>query len=96
MDVVMVKVEGSTKKVKSYQCDCGYFEFDQKTGKAVIEDIESKSKSPLNIRQKVIKISHDRLGTYWNENIIRAVGLKAGQDYFVSVPDKKHILISLK
>ncbi len=96
MEESMVKVEGATKKIKSYQCECGYFKFDQKTGKAVVKEIESKSKSPLNIKQKVIKISHGRLGSYWDENVIRATGLKAGKILFVSVPDKKHILISLE
>lgn len=96
MEEIKVKVEGAVKRVTSYQCDCGYFEFDQKTGKDVIREIESKSKSPLNIRQKFIKISHNRLGNYWDENIIRATDIKAGETFFVSVPDPKHILISLK
>ena len=94
MEEVMVKVEGATKKVKSYQCKCGYFKFDQKTGKAVIKEIESKN--PLKIKHRFIKISHNRIGNYWNENVIRATDIKPGTDFFVSVPDKKHILISLE
>jgi hypothetical protein len=93
MELIEVSVEGATKKVKSYQCDCGYFEFDKKTGKEVIKEIEEKN--PLKIKHRFIKISHDRIGNYWNENVIKATGIKAGGDFLVSVPDKKHILISL-
>lgn len=96
MKKILVDVEGARSKVISYQCSCGYFEFDKKSGNKVIEEIKSKSESPLKIKQKVIKISHNRLGTYFNENIVRSLNLKAGEEIYVTIPDNKHILISIE
>ena len=94
---VAVAVEGATQKVMSYQCiQCDYFEFDEKSGDKVVEEIKTKRISPLNIKQKIIKISHDRLGTYFNENIIRSLELKGGEEIYVTAPDKKTILINIK
>ncbi len=94
---VAVAVEGAKQKVISYQCThCDYFEFDKESGERVVEEVKTKRISPLNIKQKVIKISHDRLGTYFNENVRRSLNLKGGEDIYVSVPDKKHIVITIK
>lgn len=93
---IEVSVEGASGKVKSYQCrKCGYLEFDKKTGKKVIEELKERA-GAISIKQKIIKISHDRLGTYFNENIVRSLELKGGEEIYVTAPDKKTILISIK
>jgi len=33
---------------------------------------------------------------YFNHDVARSVGLKPGQEIYVSVPDKKHIILKLK
>jgi hypothetical protein len=49
----------------------------------------------LNIKQKIVKLSQDRLGIYFNKNVVRSLHLKKGEDIFVSVPDKKHIVLEI-
>lgn len=91
---VLVNVAGAEKKVISHQCPgCDFFEFDKNSSREVIEELRE---SPLKIKQKIIKLSKDRLGIYLNSNIIRSLGIKKGEEIFVSVPDKKHILLELK
>ncbi len=93
---VNVIIEGATSNVTSYQCKkCDYAEFEQESANKAILELKLKE-TPLKIKQKVIKLSKDRLGTYFNSNIVRSMGLKAGEDVYVSVPDKKHIIISLE
>ena len=48
------------------------------------------------MKQKIVKISQDRLGVYFNNNIIRSLDLKKGEEIYVSVPDKRHIILELK
>ena len=50
----------------------------------------------LVIKQKIIKLSHNRLGMYINRDIARSLNLKGGEDVYVSVPDKKHLLLNIK
>lgn len=89
---VSVKVEGATKKVTSFQCPkCDYFSFEEKSAKEVIEEL----KSPLTIKQKIIKLSQNRLGLYFNRDVIRSLNLKAGEEIYMAVPDKKHILVRI-
>lgn len=89
---VKVKVEGATKKVTSFQCPkCDYFSFEETSAKEVIEEL----KSPLTIKQKVIKLSQNRLGIYFNRDVVRSLNLKAGEDIYMAVPDKKHILLKI-
>jgi hypothetical protein len=89
-----VKVHGAENKAISYQCpDCDYFEFEPISSKKVIEELRE---TPLKIKQKLVKISQDRLGIYFNNNIIRSLDLKKGEDVYVSVPDKRHIILELK
>ena len=91
---VEVNVEGAKNKALSYQCaKCDYFEFEPDSSKKVIEELRE---TPLKIKQKVIKLSQDRLGMYFNSNIVRSLGLKKGEEIYVSVPDKKRILIELE
>ena len=91
---VEVKVQGAENKVVSYQCpNCDYFEFEPISSKKVIEELRE---TPLKIKQKIVKISQDRLGIYFNNNIIRSLDLKKGEEIYVSVPDKRHIILELK
>ena len=53
------------------------------------------STSPLQLKQKITTISQGRLGLYLNQDLVRSLGLKAGQEVFVSVPDGQHILVRL-
>ena len=97
MEEVEVKVEGARNKVLSYQCPkCGHFEFEKRSADKVVEELKLKEESPLRIRQKVIKLSKDRIGMYFNRDVARSVDLKPGKEIYVSVPDKKHILINLE
>tara|TARA_Y100000310_G_C20459190_1_gene704495 strand:+ start:321 stop:635 length:315 start_codon:yes stop_codon:yes gene_type:complete len=91
---VKVEIQGAKSRVMSYQCQkCDYFEFEQKSSKKVIEELRA---TPLKIKQKVIKLSQDRLGIYFNRDVVRCLDLKKGEDIYVSVPDKKHIVLELK
>ncbi len=49
--------------------------------------------SPLTIKHTIVKVSKDRLGMYFNANIVRSLGLKKGEVLYISVPDRKHIVI---
>lgn len=93
---VRVAFEGARQKALSYQCsnqDCVYVEFDEESSKKVLAELKAKE-AHLKIKQKVVKLSKGRLGTYFNANIIRSIKLKPGEDIYISVPDKKHIIIS--
>jgi len=90
---VKVSVHGAKNKVISYQCPkCDYFEFELESSRKVVEELRE---SPLKIKQKIVKLSQNRLGMYFNSHIIRSLNLKKGEDIYVSVPDKKHIVIEL-
>lgn len=91
---VEVAVHGAQQKVLSYQCpSCDYFEFEPSSSHKVIQELRE---TPLKIKQKLIKLSQDRLGIYFNNNIVQSLGLKSGEEIYLSVPDKKHILVELK
>ena len=91
---VEVKVQGAKSKATSYQCpNCDYFEFEPISSQKVIQELRE---TPLKIKQKIVKLSQERLGIYFNSNVVRSLKLKRGEDVFVSVPDKKHILLELK
>src|SRR3989338_3755582 len=90
---VAVRIYGAENRAVSYQCPkCDYFEFEQKSAQKVIEELKE---TPLKIKQKVVKLSAERLGIYFNSNIVRSLGIKKGEDIYISVPDKRHILIEL-
>jgi len=94
LKTINVKVAGAQNKVKSYQCSkCDYFEFEADSSKRIIEEL---NQVPLKIKQKIIKLSKDRLGIYFNKNIIRCLELKNGEDIYLSVPDRKHIILELR
>ena len=91
---VKVKVAGAENKAISYQCSkCDYFEFEPLSSKKVIEELRE---TPLKIKQKIVKISQDRLGIYFNNNVIRSLNLKKGEDIYLSIPDRNHIILELK
>jgi hypothetical protein len=90
---VDVRIHGATKKAISYQCiKCDYYSFDPVSSQQVIDEL----RSPLRIQQKIIKLSQDRLGIYLNQNIVRSLGLKKGENIMLSVPDAKRIVIELE
>lgn len=91
---VQVSVHGTKNKVGSYQCTkCDYFEFEPVSSGKVIEELRE---IPLKIKQKIVKLSQDRLGIYLNNNVVRSLNLKKGEEVYVSVPDKKHIVLEIK
>lgn len=91
---VKVSTEGAKSKVLSYQCpNCDYYEFDQESAKKVLKELEEAA---LSLEHKFIKLSKGRLGMYFNKDIIRSLGLKSGETAKVSVPDKKHIVLTLE
>src|SRR3989344_5086529 len=92
---VEVDVEGAEQKATSFQCTrCDYFEFEGKSAAKVVKELKSRE-TPLKIKQKIIKLSQDRLGMYFNKNIVESLKLKAGEEVQVSVPDKGHILLRI-
>ena len=91
MEEIDVKVFGSRKKAKSFQCgNCEYFEFDPVSSKEVVEELRNIH---LKLKQRLVKLSAGRLGIYFGKDVIRSLDLKAGEDVYVSVPDKKRIVI---
>ncbi|MBI4980557.1 zf-TFIIB domain-containing protein [Candidatus Woesearchaeota archaeon] len=94
LNKVEVKVHGAQNKAISYQCPkCDYFEFEQNSSQKVIEELRE---TPLKIRQNIIKLSQDRLGIYFNQNVVRSLSLKNGEEIYLSVPDKRHIVLEIK
>ena len=93
---VEVEVEGAESKAISHQCDdCGFAEFEKESAAKVLKELKLKE-SPLKIKQKIVKLSGDRLGLYFNKNVVRSLKLKAGEELYISVPDKKHIVLNLE
>ena len=91
---VEVNIEGAKNKALSMQCeDCNYFEFENLTASKVLDELRTP---PLKIKQKIIKLSNNRLGIYFNKNVIESLNLKSGEEINLAVPDKKHILIYLE
>jgi transposase-like protein len=90
---VEIKVAGAKNKAVSYQCQkCDHFEFEPESSKKVVQELRE---TPLKIKQKIVKLSQDRLGIYFNKNIIRSLDLKKGEVVYVSVPDKNHIVLEI-
>ena len=92
---IEVAIEGAEQKAISYQCSkCDYVEFEEKSAAKVVKELKSKE-TPLKIKQKIIKLSQDRLGMYFNKHIVDSLELKAGEEIQVSVPDKNHIILRI-
>ena len=91
--IVDVRVAGAQQKARSYQCQgCDYFVFEPVSSQKVLAELRE---TPLKIKQKIVKLSKDRLGMYFNTHVIKSLGLEKGESIYLSVPDKKHILIEL-
>ena len=91
---VKVSVHGAKQKAISYQCpNCDYFEFEPISSTKVVEELRE---TPLKIKQKIVKLSQDRLGMYFNTHIVRSLNLKKGEEIYASVPDKNHIILEVK
>jgi transposase-like protein len=94
MKEVLVNVCGANNKVVSYQCTkCDYYEFEPKSSQKAIDELRE---IPLKIKQKIVKLSQDRQGIYFNSHIVRSLNLKKGEEIYLSVPDKKRIIIELE
>ena len=92
---VKVDIEDAESKAISYQCtNCDYFTFEPKSSIEVLRKIKEKE-SPLKMKQKIIKLSKDRLGIYFNQDIIRSLNLKSGEEIYISIPDKKRIVLRI-
>ena len=93
---IKVNVEDAETKAISYHCpNCDYLTFEPKSSIQVLREIKEKE-SALSIKQKIIKLSKDRLGVYFNKDIIRSLDLKSGEEVFISVPDKNRIVLKFK
>ena len=90
---VKVSVQGAESKAISFQCPkCDYFEFKPASSNKVLQEL---SDHPLKIKQSIVKLSGDTLGIYLNSHIVRSLGLKKGEDIYLTVPDNTHILIQV-
>lgn len=96
-----IDVEDSDLGSEGSECKkCGELFFDEKKGEAVVKDLKRKelfNELPaLSIRQKIIKLSKDRIGFYFSKDLARCAELKAGEPIEVSLLDKKRILIEVE
>jgi hypothetical protein len=96
-----VEVEDSDLGSEGFECvKCGELFFDEEKSKKIVNDLKRKEflkeLPALSIKQKVIKLSKDRLGFYFNKDIIRCTNLKAGEPVEVRLLDKKHILVEVQ
>ncbi|MEK6951809.1 MAG: zf-TFIIB domain-containing protein [Nanoarchaeota archaeon] len=95
MKEIKVKIQNADSLVTSYQCGrCGYFNFEEKSINQAINEIKI-NESTLKIKQKIIKLSRGRLGMYINRDIARSLNLSGGEEVYVSVPDKKHLVVKI-
>lgn len=95
-----VEVEDSDLNSEGFECKkCGELFFNKEKSKKIVEDLKTKelmkNLPALSIKQKVIKLSKDRLGFYFNKDIIRCTNLKAGESIEVRLLTKKHILLEI-
>ncbi|MFA4820513.1 MAG: hypothetical protein WC613_06175 [Candidatus Aenigmatarchaeota archaeon] len=95
MEKVTVEIEGADNRAVSYQCPSGHVEFEKESSAKVVKELKMKE-SPLKIKQKIVKLSSNRLGFYFNQNIVRSLNLKAGEEVYISVPDKKRIILKFE
>ncbi|MAG02779.1 hypothetical protein CMI42_05560 [Candidatus Pacearchaeota archaeon] len=90
-----VEIEDAQTPALSYQCsNCDYYNFEPESTIKVINELKKKE-SPLKIKQKIIKLSQDRLGMYFNQDIVKSLNLRSGEEIFVSVPDNKKIVLEI-
>jgi len=95
MKEVKVKIQEAEGPVTSYQCgECGYFDFEENSINRAINEIKLKE-APLKIKQKIIKLSHDRIGMYINRDVARSLDLKGGEEILVSIPNKNRVVVDV-
>ncbi len=95
MKEIEVKIQEAENPVTSYQCGkCGYFDFEEKSINKAINEIKLKE-TPLKIKQKIIKLSHNRIGMYINKDVARSLDLKGGEEILISVPNKKRVVLDI-
>ncbi|MBI3622947.1 hypothetical protein HY212_02605 [Candidatus Pacearchaeota archaeon] len=95
LNKVNVDIEDVETKAISYQCpNCDFFVFDPKNTLEIIKEIKEKE-SPLKIKQRIIKLSKDRLGMYFSKDIIESLNLKSGEEILISVPGKKKLIVEI-
>ncbi len=95
-----VRVEGSDITSKGWKCKiCGHYVFDEEGGRTIVDDLETSEaieKLPaLNIEQRIIKLSKDRLGMYLPKDVVRCTGIEKGKRVYISVLDKKKLLLTV-
>lgn len=92
---VEVEIEDAKTPAISYQCEnCEYYSFEPESTMKIIKEIKEKEAN-LKIRQKIIKISQDRLGMYFSKDVVESLNLKSGEDILVSIPNKKRIILDI-
>lgn len=92
---VEVEIEDVVTPVVSYQCSkCDYYSFEPESTMKIISEIKQRE-TPLKIKQKIIKLSQDRLGMYFSKDIVESLNLQSGKDVFVSVPNKNKIVLDI-
>ncbi|MBI5391165.1 hypothetical protein HZB02_06775 [Candidatus Woesearchaeota archaeon] len=90
-----ITIQDAKSPVLSHQCPkCSYFDFDGKTMEKAISEIKAKE-TALKMKQKIIKLSHNRLGIYLNKDVARTLHLKGGEEVLISVPDKHKLVVEL-
>jgi len=95
MKEVKVKIQEADSPVTSYQCNaCNYFDFEENSINKAINEIKEKE-AHLKIKQKIIKLSQDRIGMYINRDIARSLNLKGGEEVLVSIPNKNRVVIDI-
>jgi len=92
---VEVEIEDAKTTAISYQCSkCDYYSFEPQSTMKIIKELKEKE-TPLKIKQKIIKLSQDRLGMYFSKDIIKSLNLQSGKEVFVSVPNKNKIVLDI-
>lgn len=96
-----VEVEDSDLPSEGFECvKCGELFFDEEKSKAVVANLKRKellSDLPaLSVKQKIVKLSKDRIGFYFNKDIARCADLKPGEEIEVRLLDKKRILVEVE
>ena len=73
-----------------YQCpSCHYSNTEPK----ITRTAKETAVSPLQLKQKVTTLSQGRLGMYFNQDLVRSLHLKAGQEIYLAVPDAHTVVI---
>ena len=92
---VEVEIEDAKTPAISYQCSkCDYYSFEPQSTMKIIKELKEKE-SPLKIKQKIIKLSQDRLGMYFSKDVIESLNLQSGKEVLVSIPNKNKIVLDI-